>query len=208
MDQEDEILFEEFYKNVILKNKEEETQDLKEKEEDNRSEISYNSEENDFDFSELEQNQNINLTNEEKKEEPKSIHKEKVKTENILWKYKKIDQYEKLLDKFYITEEGLLILKNLPKFEELTDEQKFYEMKKKNFKLYENTNFDKTKYEKNNQAGLFAAGDGRLNKKKNRNKLNPRNILVNNNNNNNNNNAYLINNLNFMPKNLKRKNKN
>ncbi len=151
MDDEDQKFMEEFYKNNIMNKINDD--------EDDKSDISYNSDDNDFDFNSIENDGNLDLIikNEE-------IIKEKVI--EIKWKYKKIEQIEKLLNRYNISNEGLLILKDLPNFNDLTDEQKFYELKKNKFRLYNNVNFDKNNYEKLNPNGLFVAGDGRLNKKK------------------------------------------
>ncbi len=156
---DDQKFMEEFYKNNIMNKIDEEL--------DDKSELSYDSDNNEFDFDDLNKEFNNNLKNTDTNNFLK-INEENNKSNNkdIQWKYKKIENFEKLLDKYYITNEGLLILKNLPSFDELTDEQKFYELKKNKFKLYNNVNFDKNKYAQQNPNGLFVAGDGRLNKKK------------------------------------------
>ncbi len=202
MEKEDQLFMEEFYKNNILKNLEEENDDTK-------SENSYESDDNEFDFDALKnENENdlINQENQDLNKEEKKMDNCLSIIENIEWKYKKINQIEKLLDRYYITKDGLLILKNLPKFEELTDEQKFYELKKNKYKLYQNYNFDFSKYNKQNPNGLFVAGDGRLNKKKNRNKLNNQNDTNNFNRNKNLMNPLLINH-NFIGMNFQNKKK-
>ncbi len=160
MNFEDQKFMEDFFNNNIQNNN-----NINNEEEDNKSEVSYNSDNNEYNFEEL-----IN-----EKENNKDNDKEKIieikENKNIECKFKKIEQIEKLLNKYNLTEDGLLLLKDLPKFEELTDEQKFYEMKKTKYKLYKNCNFNFANYAKNNKNGLFFSGDGKLkNQRKNNNR--------------------------------------
>ncbi len=166
MDDEDQKFMEEYFKKHIINKIE--IQNDKNNLEEEKSDESYDSEDNEYDFSELnEENNESNL-----------INQNKVIIENIQWKYKKIDKIEKLLDKYNVSSDGLLILKNLPKFEELTDEQKYYEMKKIKYKLYKDCKFDKNKYAQQNPNGLFVAGDGKLKKQQMKNKRKNKNFFL------------------------------